>query len=225
MAAPASRAFHDEWSRRFGRTEPKVICVGLNYHDHAAEGGQDLPEVPLLFGKFANALCGEGDAIVLPANIGHVDAEAELAVVIGARARSVSPDDALDHVAGYMCANDVSARDAQVADGQWFRGKGFDTFCPVGPHLVALEDPSDLQIVQRLNGEVLQDSRTSQLIFDVPTLISYITDAITLEPGDLVLTGTPAGVGLFHDPAISLKRGDVVEIEIEEIGTLRNNVH
>jgi 2-keto-4-pentenoate hydratase/2-oxohepta-3-ene-1,7-dioic acid hydratase in catechol pathway len=225
MAAPASRTFHDEWSRRFGRPEPKVICVGLNYHDHAAEGGQDLPEVPLLFGKFANALCSDGDPIVLPTNIGHVDAEAELAVVIGAQARSVAPDDAFDHVAGYMCANDVSARDAQVADGQWFRGKGFDTFCPVGPELVELKDPSDLRIVQRLNGKVLQDSRTSQLIFDVPTLISYITAAITLEPGDLVLTGTPAGVGLFHDPAISLERGDVVEIEIEEIGTLQNTVH
>jgi 2-keto-4-pentenoate hydratase/2-oxohepta-3-ene-1,7-dioic acid hydratase in catechol pathway len=224
VTAPASRTFHDEWSRRFGRPEPKVICVGLNYHDHAAEGGQDLPQVPLLFGKFANSICSDGDPIVLPADIGHVDAEAELAVVIGATASGVSPHNAFDHVAGYMCANDVSARDAQFADGQWFRGKGFDTFCPVGPELVEIDDPSDLQIVQRLNGEVMQDSRTSLLIFDIPTLIAYITAAITLEPGDLVLTGTPAGVGLFHNPKISLDRGDVVEIEIEDIGTLRNTV-
>jgi 2-keto-4-pentenoate hydratase/2-oxohepta-3-ene-1,7-dioic acid hydratase in catechol pathway len=224
LAVSVSRTLHEEWNRRFGRPEPKVICVGLNYHDHAAEGGQDLPEVPLLFGKFANTLCGSGESIVLPEGIGHVDAEAELAVVIGRRASNVSPKAAFSYVAGYMCANDVSARDAQFADGQWFRGKGFDTFCPVGPEIVQLDDPSDLRITQRLNGKTLQDSRTRQLIFDIPTLISYITRAITLEPGDLVLTGTPAGVGLFHDPKISLKPGDVVEIEIEGIGTLRNDV-
>jgi 2-keto-4-pentenoate hydratase/2-oxohepta-3-ene-1,7-dioic acid hydratase in catechol pathway len=213
-----------EWQSRFGRSEPKIVCVGLNYSEHAAEGGRDLPKAPLLFGKFANALAGDGDAIVLPEGIGHVDAEAELAVVIGRTAREVAKADAFDYVAGYTAANDVSARDQQFNDGQWFRGKGHDTFCPVGPAIVELDDPSDLQVVQRLNGEVLQDSRTSFLIFDIPTLISYISQAITLEPGDLILTGTPDGVGVFREPKVSLKPGDVVEVEVEGIGVLRNEV-
>jgi len=202
-----------QWEERFGRRDPKIVCVGLNYKAHAGESGGEPPKAPLLFGKFANTLVGDGDAIVLPPNIGHVDAEAELAVVIGDGGR----------IAGYTCANDVSARDAQFGDGQWFRGKGFDTFCPVGPQIVEL-DPSDLHIVQRLNGETLQDSRTNDLIFDVPTVVAYATNAITLEPGDLILTGTPEGVGVFRDPKISLKDGDVVEIEIEGIGVLRNPV-
>jgi 2-keto-4-pentenoate hydratase/2-oxohepta-3-ene-1,7-dioic acid hydratase in catechol pathway len=221
MHASAVRA---EWQRRFGRPDPKIVCVGLNYRDHAEEGGQDIPDAPLLFAKLPNTLCGNGDRIVLPDGIGHVDAEAELAVVIGRTARNVGRDDAFDFVAGYTCANDVSARDAQAADGQWFRGKGFDTFCPVGPAIVELEDPSDLRIVQRLNGAALQDSRTSQLIFDVPTLVSYISAVLTLEPGDLVLTGTPAGVGVFHEPKVELQAGDVVEVEIDGVGTLRNDV-
>jgi 2,4-didehydro-3-deoxy-L-rhamnonate hydrolase len=206
----------DEWAERFGRRDPKIVCVGLNYKAHAGESGGELPKAPLLFGKFANTLVGDGDAIVLPPNIGHVDAEAELAVVIGERGS----------VAGYTCANDVSARDAQFGDGQWFRGKGFDTFCPVGPRIVEAGDfdPSDARIQQRLNGEVLQDSRTSDLIFDVPTLVSYVSQAITLEPGDLILTGTPEGVGVFREPKVALKAGDVVEIEIEGIGVLRNEV-
>jgi 2-keto-4-pentenoate hydratase/2-oxohepta-3-ene-1,7-dioic acid hydratase in catechol pathway len=213
-----------EWQTRFGRSEPKIVCVGLNYSEHAAEGGRDLPKAPLLFGKFANALAADGDAIVLPEGIGHVDAEAELAVVIGRTARGVAKEDAFDYVAGYTAANDVSARDQQFNDGQWFRGKGHDTFCPVGPKIVELDDPSDLQVVQRLNGEVLQDSRTSFLIFDIPTLISYISQGITLEPGDLILTGTPDGVGVFREPKVSLKPGDVVEVEVEGIGVLRNEV-
>jgi 2-keto-4-pentenoate hydratase/2-oxohepta-3-ene-1,7-dioic acid hydratase in catechol pathway len=153
---------------------------------------------------------------VLPPDIGHVDAEAELAVVIGEEGR----------IFGYACANDVSARDAQFGDGQWFRGKGFDTFCPVGPRIVpaAELDPSDLRIQQRLNGELLQDSRTSDLIFDVPTLVAYVSQVITLEHGDLILTGTPEGVGVFREPKVALKSGDVVEIEIEGIGVLRNEV-
>jgi 2,4-didehydro-3-deoxy-L-rhamnonate hydrolase len=214
------------WAERFGRPDPKIVCVGLNYKAHAGESGGDLPKAPLLFGKFANALMGDGDAIVLPPNIGHVDAEAELAVVIGERASGVPAAKAFDVIAGFMCANDVSARDAQFGDGQWFRGKGFDTFCPVGPRIVSPEefDPSDARIQQRLNGEVLQDSRTSDLIFDVPTLVSYISDAITLEPGDLILTGTPEGVGVFREPKVSLKEGDVVEIEVDGIGVLRNEV-
>jgi 2-keto-4-pentenoate hydratase/2-oxohepta-3-ene-1,7-dioic acid hydratase in catechol pathway len=214
-----------EWQSRFGRSEPKIVCVGLNYHAHAVEGGREnVPTAPLLFGKFASALVGDGDAIVLPDGIGHVDAEAELAVVIGKTARNVAKEDALSYVAGYTCANDVSARDAQFGDGQWFRGKGFDTFCPVGPAIVELDDPSDVQVVQRLNGEVLQDSRTSMLIFDIPTLIAYVSNVLTLEPGDLILTGTPDGVGVFRDPKVTLKPGDVVEVEVEGVGVLRNEV-
>ena len=200
------------------------MCVGLNYRDHAAEGGQDLPAAPLLFAKLPNTICSDGDAIVLPGGVGHVDAEAELAVVIGRTAHEVARDDAYDFIAGYTCANDVSARDVQFSDGQWFRGKGYDTFCPLGPAIVSVDDPSDLRIVQRLNGTALQDSRTSQLIFDVPTLIEYISAVLTLEPGDLVLTGTPSGVGVFHDPKISLQAGDTVEVEIEGVGLLRNEV-
>ena len=206
----------DEWGERFGRRDPKIVCVGLNYKAHAGESGGELPKAPLLFGKFANTLVGDGDAIALPPGIGHVDAEAELAVVIGEGGM----------IYGYTCANDVSARDAQFGDGQWFRGKGFDTFCPVGPRIVpaAELEPSDLQIQQRLNGDVLQDSRTSDLIFDVPTLVSYVSQAIALEPGDLILTGTPEGVGVFREPKVALAPGDVVEIEVEGIGTLRNEV-
>jgi 2,4-diketo-3-deoxy-L-fuconate hydrolase len=205
-----------EWQKRFGCRNPRIVCVGLNYKAHASESGGELPKAPLLFAKFSNTLVGDGDPIVLPPDIGHVDAEAELAIVMGDGGS----------IFGYTCANDVSARDAQFGDGQWFRGKGFDTFCPVGPRIVpaAELDPSDLGIQQRLNGDVLQDSRTSDLIFDVPTLVDYISRVITLEHGDLILTGTPEGVGVFRDPKISLKPGDVVEIEIEGIGVLRNEV-
>jgi 2-keto-4-pentenoate hydratase/2-oxohepta-3-ene-1,7-dioic acid hydratase in catechol pathway len=222
----SNEAVRAQWADRFGRPEPKIVCVGLNYSDHAGEQGVEAPKAPLLFGKFANTLCGDGDAIVLPAGIGHVDAEAELAVVIGERASHVSESSAMDVIAAYTCANDVSARDAQFSDGQWFRAKGFDGFCPVGPQLVdaAGLDPSDLRVRQRLNGEVLQDSRTSNLIFTIPVLVSYISQAITLEPGDLILTGTPEGVGVFRDPKVPLRDGDVVEIEIEGIGILRNDV-
>jgi 2-keto-4-pentenoate hydratase/2-oxohepta-3-ene-1,7-dioic acid hydratase in catechol pathway len=223
----SNSSFQREWQERFGRAEPKVLCVGLNYGEHSDESGMERPQAPLLFGKFANTLCTDGDAIVLPPGIGHVDAEAELAVVIGKKARNVEPDDAFDFVGGYLCANDVSARDAQFGDGQWFRGKGFDTFCPVGPRLVSvaeLGDPSDLRVRQRLNGDVLQDARTSDLIFDVPQLIAYTSAVLTLEPGDLILTGTPQGVGMFRDPKVSLRPGDVVEVEVEGIGVLANVV-
>ncbi len=222
----SSNGVHADWATRFGRAEPKIVCVGLNYSDHTGETKMEAPKAPLLFGKFANALCGDGDAIVLPDGAGHVDAEAELAVVIGRTASRVPADEAFEYVAGYTCANDVSERDMQFGDGQWFRGKSLDTFCPVGPRIVPRDelDPADLRIQQRLNGETLQDSRTSLLIFDIPTLIAYITEAITLEPGDLILTGTPQGVGIFRDPKIALADGDVVEIEIEGIGVLRNDV-
>ena len=213
-----------QWQARFGRAEPKVICVGLNYRTHAAESGGDVPTAPLLFGKFANTLVGDGADVVLPRGIGHVDAEAELAVVIGEAVRGIDAGEALGVVAGYICANDVSAREAQFGDGQWFRGKGFDTFCPVGPAIVELDDPSDLRVQQRLNGEVLQDARTSSLIFAIPELIAYVSQAITLEPGDLILTGTPEGVGYFREPKVALRDGDVVEVEVEGVGVLRNTV-
>jgi 2-keto-4-pentenoate hydratase/2-oxohepta-3-ene-1,7-dioic acid hydratase in catechol pathway len=206
----------EDWQKRFGCRNPRIVCVGLNYKAHAGESGGELPKAPLLFAKLSNTLVGDGDVIVLPPDIGHVDAEAELAVVMGEGGS----------IFGYTCANDVSARDAQFGDGQWFRGKGFDTFCPVGPRIVPAGelDPSDLRIQQRLNGDVLQDSRTSDLIFDVPTLVDYISKVVTLERGDLILTGTPEGVGVFRDPKISLKAGDVVEVEIDGIGVLRNDV-
>jgi 2,4-diketo-3-deoxy-L-fuconate hydrolase len=222
----SNSSIRSEWEAHFGRADPKIICVGVNYRQHAGESGAEPPKAPLLFGKFANTLAAAGDAIELPADIGHVDAEAELAVVIGKPASRIPKTSVDDVIAGYTCANDVSARDAQFGDGQWFRGKGFDTFCPVGPRIVPADelDPSDLRVQQRLNGEVLQDSRTSYLIFDIPTLVAYVSHAITLEPGDLILTGTPEGVGVFRDPKISLANGDVVEVEIDGIGTLKNHV-
>jgi len=217
-----------DWQERFGRTEPKVICVGLNYKEHAAEGGmKDLPATPILFAKFSTALCDDGDPILMPAGIGHVDSEAELAVVIGREAHKVAAADALAAVHGYTCANDVSARDAQFGDRQWFRGKTYDSFCPVGPHIVpvaVLGDAGDLRVTQRLNGETLQDGRTRDLIFPVRELVSFVSHVLTLLPGDLILTGTPAGVGVFRDPRISMKPGDVVEVEVEGIGVLRNPV-
>ncbi|HEY4349177.1 MAG TPA: fumarylacetoacetate hydrolase family protein [Gaiellaceae bacterium] len=221
-----NNAFRDSWAEQFGTRNPKIICVGLNYRTHAGEAGKEPPKSPLLFGKFANALCGDGFTIALPANAGHVDAEAELALVIGETTSKIAEGDALGAVAGYTCANDISAREIQFADGQWFRGKGFDDFCPVGPRVVPAADfdPSDVRVQQRLNGEVLQDARTSDLIFSIPVLISYISQSITLERGDLILTGTPEGVGVFRDPKVPLRDGDVIEIEIDGIGVLRNEV-
>lgn len=222
----SNASVRDEWAERFGRRDPKIVCVGLNYRDHADEAGGASPSAPLLFGKFANALCAHDDPIALPDGIGHVDAEAELAAVIGTMARDVAPADALDVIGFWTCANDVSARDAQFGDGQWFRGKGFDGFCPIGPHLVPHDDldVSDLAVVQRLNGETLQQARTSELIFSIPQVIAYVSTVVTLEPGDIVLTGTPSGVGFFREPKVSLAPGDVVEVEIEGIGLLRNEV-
>jgi 2-keto-4-pentenoate hydratase/2-oxohepta-3-ene-1,7-dioic acid hydratase in catechol pathway len=220
-------AITEVWREHFLLEAPgKIVCVGLNYRDHATEAVQELPGTPLLFGKFANTLIGPGEAIVLPAESTHVDAEAELVAVIGARASRVGRDEALDHVFGYTVANDVSARDVQFGDGQWFRGKGFDTFCPLLPGVVPAGelDPSDLRVVQRLNGEVLQDARTSDLVFDVPTLVAYVSHSLTLEPGDILLTGTPSGTGFFREPKVALRAGDVVEVEVEGIGTLANPV-
>jgi len=204
----------------------KVICVGQNYRAHRAEmGGRELRE-PTLFGKFAQTVIGDGDEIVLPREAGHVDAEAELAVVIGREARRVTRERALDVVAGYVCANDVSARDLQYGDGQWFRGKNFETFCPVGPAepvpVKELGDGSGLRVMQLVNGRVMQDGNTSDFIFDVPYLVAFASTVLTLEPGDLILTGTPSGVGWARDPKVSLQPGDVVEVRVEGIATLRN---
>jgi 2-keto-4-pentenoate hydratase/2-oxohepta-3-ene-1,7-dioic acid hydratase in catechol pathway len=205
----------------------KIVCVGLNYHDHAEEGGQDLPKAPLLFAKWPNTLIGDGEPIVLPQESSQVDYEAELGVVIATTAKHVSARDALDVVEGYICVNDVSARDLQFGDGQWTRGKSPDTFCPVGPRLVPreeIEDPQALAIRCLLNGEAMQDSSTSQMIFSVAEIIAYVTRVITLEPGDLIATGTPAGVGVFRDPKVLLQDGDEVSVEIEGLGTLTNPV-
>ncbi len=205
----------------------KVIGIGLNYLDHAEEAKIPIPKTPLLFGMYANAIIGPNEPIVIPPATTQVDYEAELAVVVGTRARRVSAEDALDYVAGYSIMNDVSARDLQFGDRQWTRGKSIDTFAPMGPCLVTcseLGDGSNLAIELRLNGERLQKSNTSNLIFNVPTLISHISQTMTLEPGDVISTGTPSGVGFVRKPPIFLKPGDIVEIEIEGIGILRNPV-
>jgi acylpyruvate hydrolase len=205
----------------------KIICVGRNYAEHAAEIGDPLPTSPLLFGKFPNTLIGPGEQIVLPLEAGHVDAEAELCVEIGTGGRRIPEADALGHVRGYRCANDLSVRDIQYSESQWTRAKGFDTFCPLGAELVPvseLGDGSGLRVIQRLNGDVIQDGNTSDMVFSVPYLVSYISGAFTLEPGDLILTGTPPGVGWARDPKLPLKAGDVVEVEVEGIGVLRNPV-
>jgi len=205
----------------------KIVCVGRNYAEHAAELGDDPPAQPLLFGKFDNTLIAPGEPIVLPPEATHVDAEAELAVEIGVGGHRIREADALSHVRGYRCANDVSARNIQYSESQWARAKGFDTFCPLGDRLAPvseLGDGSGLRVVQRLNGEVLQDGTTNDLIFGVPFLVSYISAVFTLEPGDLILTGTPPGVGFARDPKVSLEDGDVVEVEVEGIGVLRNPV-
>jgi 2,4-didehydro-3-deoxy-L-rhamnonate hydrolase len=205
----------------------KIICVGLNYRDHAEEQGTALPEAPLLFAKWQNTLIGPGDPIVIPPVVTKCDYEAELGVVIGERIRDVSAENALEAVAGYVCVNDVSARDLQFADGQWTRGKSPDTFCPVGPALVSrdeIPDPQALPIRAILNGATVQESTTANMIFGVADVIAYVTRTITLEPGDLIATGTPAGVGAFRDPPLFMKPGDEITIEIEGVGSLTNPV-
>jgi 2,4-diketo-3-deoxy-L-fuconate hydrolase len=204
----------------------KIICVGLNYRDHAEEQGVELPKEPLFFAKYTTALIGPGDPIVIPPAVTQCDYEAELGVVIGERVRNVSKENALEAVRGYVCANDVSARNLQFADGQWTRGKSPDTFCPVGPLVPAAEisDPHALGLRAIVSGEVLQDSTTANLIFGVDEIIRHASLTSTLEPGDLILTGTPAGVGIFRDPKRLLQPGDEVTIEIEGIGELTNPV-
>jgi 2-keto-4-pentenoate hydratase/2-oxohepta-3-ene-1,7-dioic acid hydratase in catechol pathway len=207
----------------------KIICIGLNYADHARETGKEAPAEPVVFNKLQTALRAAGDPIVLPRLSSKVDYEAELVVVIGARGRHIPKEKALEHVAGYACGNDVSARDwqAQKPGGQWLLGKSFDSFAPLGPELVTADEVGDagnLAIRLSINGRTMQDSRTSQLIFGVPELVSYISGICTLAPGDLIFTGTPSGVGFARKPPIFLQAGDTVEVEIEMIGVLRNPV-
>lgn len=207
----------------------KVICVGVNYADHAAESGMEPPCEPVIFNKFPTTLCAHGDEVVLPALSSEVDYEAELVVVIGIGGKDIKKEQALQHVAGYTCGNDVSARDWQKGKpgGQWLLGKSFDRFGPTGPVLVTadeIQDPGKLAIRCRLNGKTMQDSCTDQLIFPVDELIAYVSSVATLKPGDLLFTGTPPGVGMARNPAVFLQGGDQVEVEIEGIGLLANPV-
>jgi 2-keto-4-pentenoate hydratase/2-oxohepta-3-ene-1,7-dioic acid hydratase in catechol pathway len=205
----------------------KIICVGLNYRDHAEEQGVDLPTAPLLFAKWNNALIGPDEPIVIPPIVTKTDYEAELGVVIGSTVSRVSAENALEAVAGYICVNDVSARDLQFADGQWTRGKSPDTYCPVGPRLVPrdeIPDPQNLAIRAILNGQTMQESTTANMVFGVAEIIAYVTQTVTLEAGDLIATGTPAGVGAFRDPQVFMQPGDEITIEIEGLGSLTNPV-
>jgi len=205
----------------------KIICVGLNYKSHAEEQDRQAPERPIIFAKAPSALAGPFDDVVVPAGVTHIDAEAELAVVIGRECKAVEEEDAMDYVAGFMALNDVTARKFQKDDGQWFRSKSFDTFAPCGPWLVTKDEIGDwqnLNVQQRLNGKTMQDGNTSEMIFPVAKLVSYISKGITLLPGDIISTGTPAGVGVFRNPRVFLEDGDVVEVEIARIGKIRNRV-
>lgn len=208
---------------------PKIVCLGLNYADHAKEGGVPIPKDPVLFSKYPTALIGPGEAIVLPPVSQEVDYEAELVVVVGKGGKNLDAKTALSHVAGYTIGHDVSARDWQLKkDGkQWMVGKTFDTFAPIGPHLVTADEvpqPQNLGIRLRLNGQVMQDSNTNQMIFGIGTILAYLSQVFTLQPGDLIFTGTPPGVGVARKPPVFLKAGDVAEVEIDGLGVLRNPV-
>lgn len=205
----------------------KIICVGLNYLDHCVETGMEPPKSPVIFSKYANAIVGHEEAVELPVNSNEVDFEAELAIVIGKEAKRVTEEEANDFVFGYTIMNDISARDLQFADGQWSRGKTADTFAPTGPVVVTEDevgDPHQLSISLELNGEIMQDSNTSNLIFTVPKIVSFLSQSMTLKPGDLIATGTPPGVGMGRNPKVWLKDGDTMSIRIEKIGTLSNSV-
>jgi 2-keto-4-pentenoate hydratase/2-oxohepta-3-ene-1,7-dioic acid hydratase in catechol pathway len=206
---------------------PKIICVGLNYRDHAVESNMQIPTVPTIFCKFPTAVIGPGDTIVLPKASTQPDYEAEFAVVIGKGGRHIEAENWKDHVFGYLNLNDVSARDFQLATTQWVIGKTFDTFCPMGPYLATADeiaDPHNLDISLTLNGEVLQNSNTKHLIFTIPELIRHLSAVFTLEPGDIISTGTPAGVGFARKPPIYLKKGDTVVVKVQGLGELSNPV-
>lgn len=205
----------------------KIVCVGLNYLDHCKETGLEVPKSPVIFFKFANAIIGEGDSIEIPINSNQVDYEAEFAIVIGKEGKSIQEEEAYKYIFGYTIMNDVSARDQQFSDGQWSRGKSADTFAPIGPSIVTkneISDPHNLNISLALNGTVMQDSNTSNLIFNIPYIISYLSQSITLKPGDIIATGTPPGVGMGRKPKVWLKDKDEISITIEGIGTLHNRV-
>ena len=205
----------------------KIICLGKNYAEHAKEGGFENPEKPLIFCKTPNALSGPYDPIILPRSSGQVDWEVELAVIIGKEGKRINKTEAFNYVAGFTVMNDVSGREAQFSDSQWFRGKSFDSFAPAGPFIVTpdeIEDVNNLRLTAVVDGEIMQDGNTRDMIFDIPTIIENISEDITLIPGDIISTGTPAGVGIFRDPPVVLKPGNVVECHIEKIGTIINKV-
>jgi 2-keto-4-pentenoate hydratase/2-oxohepta-3-ene-1,7-dioic acid hydratase in catechol pathway len=205
----------------------KIICIGLNYRDHAAESKMAVPESPVTFSKYVTCVTSPSAPVFLPRTSEKVDYEAELAVVIGRRAKHVPVERAFEHVLGYTNFNDVSARDFQFADGQWQRGKSCDTFAPIGPAIVTSDEipnPHRLRIQLRLNGETMQDSTTEQLIFGIDRLVSFLSETVTLEPGDIIATGTPPGVGFARKPPVFLKPGDLMEVEVEGLGVLSNPV-
>ncbi|MDH3798749.1 MAG: fumarylacetoacetate hydrolase family protein [Desulfobacterales bacterium] len=240
----SERFFKDGWLQRIQQIEDpgqemdvrlgcplcrpsKIICLGLNYLDHNEESGFEKPQRPLLFSKTPNALTGPFDPIMLPQSCDQIDWEVELAVVIGRTGKRIAAEDALDYVAGFSVLNDVSGRQAQFSDSQWFRGKSFDTFAPMGPALVTIdeiENFQNLKLTARVNGEIMQDGNSADMIFDIPTIIAFISQDITLWPGDIISTGTPSGVGIFRDPPVLLKAGDVVECRVENVGTIRNTI-
>jgi len=205
----------------------KIICLGKNYAEHAKEGGFKNPEKPLIFCKTPNALSGPYDPIILPRSSGQVDWEVELAVIIGKEGKRINKTDAFDYIAGFTVMNDVSGREAQFSDSQWFRGKSFDSFAPAGPFIVTpdeIDDINNLRLTTVVDGEIMQDGNTREMIFDIPAIIENISEDITLIPGDIISTGTPAGVGIFRDPPVVLKPGNVVECRIEKIGAIINKV-
>ena len=205
----------------------KIICLGKNYAEHAKEGGFENPEKPLIFCKTPNTLNGPFDPIILPKSSGQIDWEVELAIIIGKEGKRISRVKALDYIAGFTVMNDVSGRESQFSDSQWFRGKSFDGFAPVGPFIVTpdeIGDVNNLRLTAKVDGEIMQDGNTRDMIFDISTIIEDISEDITLIPGDIISTGTPAGVGIFRDPPVVLKPGNVVECYIENIGTLINKV-
>lgn len=205
----------------------KIICLGKNYADHAKEGNMSVPSAPLLFCKTPNTINGPNDPIIMPKSSTRIDWEVELAVIILKQGKRISKKDAFDYIAGFTVLNDVSGREAQFGDKQWFRGKSFDTFAPIGPVLVTMDeirDINNLELITRVNGKIMQQGNTKDLIFDIPAIIHYVSQDITLMPGDIISTGTPSGVGIFRDPPIILKEGDVVQCRISEIGALENRV-
>ena len=205
----------------------KIICLGLNYAEHSKEGSFENPEKPVIFCKTQNALSGPFDPIILPKSSGQVDWEVELAIIIAKEGKRINRTDAFDYIAGFTVMNDVSGREAQFSDTQWFRGKSFDSFAPTGPVIVTVDeigDVNNLRLTAMVDGVVMQDGNTRDLIFDIPEIIENISEDITLSPGDIIATGTPAGVGIFRDPPVVLKPGNVVECHIEKIGSVINKV-